>query len=575
MPNNNRRLFLTRIAQFIGGSVVLTACSSNAVRTTTKTSNEKSTVNNVPVEFNESVASGDPKADRVILWTRLTPRLTIQNKAALILNNVVWQVAKDAEFSTIVSEGITSASGVNNFCIKVDATGLQPATRYYYRFTLGDQSSPIGRTKTLPVGETKEASFAVVSCSNYGHGYFHVYSDIAAREDLDFVLHLGDYIYEYQDDVYTDPKLVASDRALEPKHETLTLDDYRARYQCYRSDKDLQAVHASHPFVVIWDDHELANDAWIEGAQGHQEGEGEWNERKVAAMRAFREFMPIRDPESTSESLQIYRQFDIGNLASLIMLDTRLIGRDEQLNYRSDNVNKDSLEDPSRNLLGAEQEAWLVNKLKASKIAQQPWQIIGQQLLTGRVCMPDVADIIAPVDQGQRDFQNGLIEIGKQDLPMNMDAWDGYNAAKQRLLDHYKFHANNVISLAGDTHNSWAFELTRDEDRSSATHSAVAVEFGTPSVSSPGMESWFPTSDHAESAKRMVAKNKELVFHDNNKRGWVELRLTPKQAMSKFHYIDGVKTRLIVYPMAPSLLLTREHQSLSSSHTLISARRDK
>ena len=543
MPSNNRRLFLTRVAQFIGGSIALTACTSNTSLRSSKAIKDITRVKNVPVDFKEGVASGDPYADRVILWTRLTPRLAIQNKSALILENVVWQISIDANFTAIVNQGVTTASGANNFCVKVDAAGLQPATRYFYRFMLGEQSSPVGRTKTLPVGETKEARFAVVSCSNYGHGYFHVYNDIAARKDLDFVLHLGDYIYEYQDNIYSDPKLVAGDRALEPTHETITLDDYRARYQCYRGDKDLQAVHASHPFIVVWDDHELANDAWIDGAQGHQQGEGEWSHRKVAAMRAFREFMPIRDPESGSKPLQIYRQFDIGNLASLIMLDTRLIGRDEQLNYRNNNVDKESLEDSSRNLLGTEQEEWLVRKLTESKSANQPWQIIGQQLLTGRVCMPDVTDIIDPVDHGQRNFQNDLIEIGKQDLPMNMDAWDGYNAAKQRLLNHYKIHANNVISLAGDTHNSWAFELIRDEDRLCESPSAVAVEFGTPSVSSPGMESWFPTSDHAESAKRMINKNQELIFHDNSQRGWLELKLRQKQAQSYFHYIAGVKTK--------------------------------
>ena len=539
MPNINRRLFLSRIAQFIGGTTLLGACTNRSLQVSDKTSlvNSETLDTKVAAAFNEHVASGDPLSDRVILWTRLTPKPNGKNQDSVVLKDIVWQVAKDADFNTIINQGTTATSLANDFCVKVDAVGLEPDTRYFYRFLYGTGISPIGRTKTLPISDAKEARFAVVSCSNYGHGYFHIYNDIAAREDLDFVLHLGDYIYEYKDDVYTDPELVAGDRALFPKHELLSLEDYRARYQCYRSDKDLQAVHANHPFIVVWDDHELANDAWIDGAEGHQENEGDWQQRKVNAMRAFREFMPIRDPEHGANSLQIYRQFNIGNLASLIMLDTRLIGRDEQLNYRAENVTETTLENQQRNLLGSTQEDWLTAKLIESKNAGQPWQIIGQQLLTGRVCMPDVSDLIAPVDQDQRDFQNQIIDIGKNNLPLNLDAWDGYNVAKQRLLNHYKKNANNVISLAGDTHNSWAFELTPDD-----SDTPVAVEFATPSVSSPGMESWFPTSDHAQAAKRMVEKNRELIFHDNHQRGWLELRLTKTLAESRFHYVDNVKS---------------------------------
>jgi len=527
MSQSTRRFFLTTVAKFVAGGTLLSACS-----TVSNTANQS-----IDVSFRESVASGDPLADRVIIWTRITPLLRGENKSLVTVSNIVWQLALDADFRSIAKQGSTSTSDANDFCVKVDATGLQANTKYYYRFIVGDNSSPIGRTKTLPLNQTEEARFAVVSCSNYGHGYFHAYANIAKRGDLDFVLHLGDYIYEYQDDVYTDPELIATTRALEPKHEILSLDDYRARYRCYRSDKDLQAVHANHAFIVVWDDHELANDAWIDGAQGHQSNEGDWNERKRNALKAYREYMPIRDPEQEADSLQIYRQFDIGNLASLIMLDTRLIGREEQLDYRKENIDQTQLQDSERDLLGPEQETWLNHKLRESKAAGQPWQIIGQQLLTGRVSMPDVSDIIAPDNQSQEKTMNGIIRIGEQGMPMNLDAWDGYNAAKQRVLQSYKTAANNVISLAGDTHNSWAFELTPDSEER-----PVAVEFGTPSVSSPGMESWFPTTDHHEAAKRMVQKNRELVYHDNAQRGWLEVRLKPQYATSQFHFIDDVKT---------------------------------
>lgn len=527
MPNINRRFFLSSVAKFIAGGATLSACS-----TITNPFD-----NFISVGFKEGVASGDPLSDRVIIWTRLSPILKGENKTRVRIDNVVWEIAIDSDFKSVVKQGTATAKSTNDFCIKVDVTGLDQDTTYFYRFSYNQITSSIGRTKTLPLNESNETRFAVVSCSNYGHGYFHVYAEIAKRNDLNFVLHLGDYIYEYRDDVYSDPKLVATDRQLEPQHETLSLDDYRARYRCYRGDKDLQAVHGSHPFIVVWDDHEIANDAWIDGAEGHQNNEGDWQQRKLNALQAYREYMPIRDPQVGSDSMQIYRQFNIGNLASLIMLDTRLIGREQQLNYGNGTVDQNQLQDPSRDLLGQYQEDWLNTKLVESRDAGQPWQILGQQLLTGKICMPDVSDIMAPKDQGQRQLMNSIIDLGKRDLPLNLDAWDGYNAAKQRLLHSYRERANNVISLAGDTHNSWAFELKPEN-----MHKSVAVEFGTPSVSSPGMESWLPTSDQATAAQRMVQKNPELVYHDNQRRGWLELRLNHEFAESRFHFIDNVKS---------------------------------
>lgn len=551
MSQSTRRFFLTTIAKSIASGSLLSACSSVSYTAS----------QSIDVAFHEGVASGDPLADRIIIWTRLTPLLRGENKSLVTISNIVWQVALDSGFRSISKQGTASTSEANDFCLKVDVSGLQANTKYYYRFMVGDTASPVGRSKTLPVSQTDEARFAVVSCSNYGHGYFHAYADIATRDDLDFVLHLGDYIYEYQDDVYTDPELVATTRALEPKHEILSLDDYRARYRCYRNDKDLQAVHANHPFIVVWDDHELANDAWIEGAQGHQSSEGNWDARKRNALKAYREYMPIRDPEQGADSLQIYRQFDIGNLASLIMLDTRLIGREEPLNHRKGKIDQAQLQDPERDLLGKSQEAWLNQKLEASKAAGHSWQIIGQQLLTGRVTMPDVSDLIAPKDQSQETFMKNIIEIGEQGIPMNMDAWDGYNAAKQRILQSYKIAGTNVISLAGDTHNSWAFELTPD-----AEDQPVAVEFGTPSVSSPGMESWFPTADHQKAAQRMVQKNRELVYHDNAQRGWLEVRLTRLQATSQFHFVDNVKSTTYSMLKGPIFgVNTGEHRVLAKT----------
>ncbi len=624
MPNINRRFFLTSVAKFVGSGVLLGGCSVTP-----------KSYGNTKVSFSEGVASGDPLSDRVILWTRLTPQLKGENKARLTFDEVTWQIAKDQDFGNIVNQGVTSTSSDNDFCAKVDAQGLESGTKYFYRFLHGDDISPIGRTKTLPETDAKEARFAVVSCSNYGHGYFHVYGEIARRDDLDFVLHLGDYIYEYQDDVYSDPDLIANDRLIEPKHEILSLDDYRARYRCYRNDTNLQAVHASLPFIAVWDDHEIANDAWIEGAEGHQQDEGDWAKRKMNALKAYREYMPIRDPEQGSDPLRIYRRFDIGDLASLIMLDTRLIGREEPVNYRHDIIDKtvsfdvsdsanptliedshyaanlahkeiktfklpfdfstepptpitdwarlnsidpgalpkslkylpdanrtklEKLEDPNRDLLGKDQESWLNEQLIDSKNSGHTWQIIGQQILTGQVCMPNIADIAAPRDEGHKAFMDAVIMLGKLDLPLNMDAWDGYNVAKQRVLNSYKNNANNVISLAGDTHNAWAFELTPDNE-----NTPVAVEFGTPSISSPGLESYLPTTDNKTAANRMIERNQELVFHDNEQRGWLEVRLERTQAQSRFHFISSVKTQKYKMHKGPTFTVKAGTNKLVSS----------
>ena len=602
MPNLNRRFFLTSIAKIVGSASLLSACS-HATQLPAK---------DIDAEFKEGVASGDPLSDRVIIWTRLTPTLKGENKATLTLSDVVWQIAKDKDFSSISSQGTTTARGAKDFCVKVDAAGLEPATQYFYRFVYADKTSPVGRTKTLPDSGSAKARFAVVSCSNYGHGYFHVYREIAKRDDLDFVLHLGDYIYEYREDYYTDPNLVATDRKIEPKHEILSVDDYRARYRLYRRDKQLQAVHAKLPMISVWDDHEFANDSWIGGAEGHQANEGDWTQRKKNALKVYREYMPIRDPDQGPDSFQIYRRFDIGDLASLIMLDTRLIGREEPLDYRKDmivqtvsfdvsdpnqpkliegehppaadeqtvrifglpfdlrtqpptpikewkqlneldpnnlpeglsylpdakRIKQELLENPDRSLLGQDQEDWLNEQLKQSKAAGHTWQIIGQQVLTGRICMPNIADIATPLNDGQRDLMHAVVDLGHRDLPLNMDAWDGYNVNKQRVLNSYKNNANNVISLAGDTHNAWAFELTPDNEDNS-----VAVEFATASVSSPGLETYIPTSDNEETAKRMVERNRELVYHDYQQRGWLEVILTEQKAESRYHYVSSVKTQ--------------------------------
>ena len=264
MSKLNRRQFITHVGAAAGTATLLSACGS-------QNSNES-----IDGQFEHGIASGDPLTDRIILWTRVTPNAGTEQTEF----KVTWQIAKDASFKQIVNSGETTTDAARDFTAKVDADQLQPGTSYFYRFLLGNQTSPVGRTRTLPAGDVEAANFAVLSCSNFGHGYFNVYQEVAEQESINAVLHLGDYIYEYDSETYQDPKLNAS-RALKPTHELIALDDYRQRYNLYRLDQNLQNAHAAHPFICVWDDHELANDAYLHGAENHQEDEGQWSQRKT------------------------------------------------------------------------------------------------------------------------------------------------------------------------------------------------------------------------------------------------------------------------------------------------------
>lgn len=283
-----------------------------------------------PLHFTHSVASGDPLADRVILWTRLLPGDGEHHTVTCD-----WQVASDATFKQIIASGTATTSAASDYTLKVDAAGLQPATAYYYRFVGEGVSSPVGRTQTLPVGPVEKFRMGVASCSNYPQGYFNAYRHMA-ETNLDVVVHLGDYIYEYADGVYaSEAALNLLGRHVEPTTETISLEDYRMRYGLYRTDPDLQALHVRHPFICVWDDHELANDTWQSGAENHNEDEGDFQIRMTQARKAYHEWMPIRVSPAGYQA-PIYRNFQIGNLADLTMLDTRLHGRVKGLDYGHD-----------------------------------------------------------------------------------------------------------------------------------------------------------------------------------------------------------------------------------------------
>ena len=367
---------------------------SSGIQGCVKTSNNSSSPNDTPPPeglFIHGVASGDPLQDRVIIWTRVSPA----NSETL---TVSWEVATDETFSNLINQDSASVTMDTNHTLKVDVIGLDPETTYYYRFSCEGEYSDTGTTKTLPT-TTDSVRLAAFSCANFPAGFFHVYQAAADRSDhLDAILHLGDYIYEYDKDGYADAGTGEEiNRVHDPVTECISLDDYRTRYAQYRSDVSLQNLHAKLPFICVWDDHEVANDTYKDGAENHQEDEGSFEDRRAAAIQAWYEWLPVRAPVIEANKIKTYRSFEFGNLVSLLMLDTRIIGRDKQLDY-IEYYNEDgtldllSLEndtqDESRTMLGQEQLSWLESQLQDSVARATNWQVLGQQVLMGKMYLP-------------------------------------------------------------------------------------------------------------------------------------------------------------------------------------------
>ncbi|EPF80019.1 alkaline phosphatase D family protein [Acinetobacter rudis] len=554
---SRRELIQKTIASFgiLSVPVALTACGS-----------DDDTPATVQAYFLHGVASGDPLHDRVILWTRLTP-----NDLSARLE-VRWEIASDEHFKQIINTGSVETHQAQDFCVKVDADRLQAGQRYFYRFRFADQTSVIGQTKTLPQ-QTQAVNFAVCSCSNYPAGYFHVYREMA-KHDLDAVIHLGDYIYEYGQGGYATENAEKLGRAFTPDNnkEIITLDDYRKRYAHYRTDLDLQLLHQGHPFIVIWDDHELANDAWREGAENHQENEGSFVERKLAALQAYFEWMPIR-PSAPKQYFNIYRQFEFGNLVNLMMLDTRILDRDQQLEYKNyinaqgmDFVRfQKDLTDTKRKMIGITQRDWLQKKLMHSTAT---WQIIGQQVLMAKMRIP--VELLIPLAKimdgsAQPEDLAGIFEQVKALLvlkmrllqgdpslteqekarvltvaPYNLDAWDGYFAEREMIFQMIKDLNKKVIVLAGDTHNAWSAKLTTEDLQQ------VGVEIAVSSVSSPGIEYYLDVQE-SDSIQQLQQAFTLLVDDLNycnlSQRGYMLLNITEQRLDSQWIYVATVQDK--------------------------------
>ncbi|MBU2272458.1 MAG: alkaline phosphatase D family protein, partial [Alphaproteobacteria bacterium] len=347
------------------------------------------------VAFAHGVASGDPQADGVVIWTRVTPA-----DPAVRSVRVDWSVWRDGEAASVAS-GTVETGPDRDFTVKVPVAGLQPGVDYRYAFTAGETRSPQGRTRTLPAGPTPEVVLAVASCQLYPGGLFNAWDAVSKLERLDAVVHLGDYIYEYgaEPDAYGMASGAPLGRIPEPAHEIVSLADYRQRHAQYKSDPQLQAAHARAPWIVSWDDHETANNSWMGGAENHSpETEGDWNTRKANALKAYFEWMPIRDPAPGGSFEAMNRSFQFGDLASLIMLETRLTARDDQLDYGRDLDVVDGqpdvagfrakINDPARRMMSEAQEAWLAKELTDSVQAGRPWQVLGNQVVMARMDVP-------------------------------------------------------------------------------------------------------------------------------------------------------------------------------------------
>ncbi|MEM9692499.1 MAG: alkaline phosphatase D family protein [Myxococcota bacterium] len=472
-----RRTFLGSLS----AGAALTGCSSDDEAPPLAATN--------PV-FAHGVASGDPRPSGVVLWTRVTRMET----AGPI--PVAVRVFADVGLTELVFEADLTTDRDRDDTVKVEADGLIPASTYYFEFEALGMRSPIGRTRTAPEASAR-LRFALASCSNYDHGYFNAYRRIAERADLDLVIHLGDYIYEYE------PGRYGTVRTSEPPREIVTLDDYRQRYAHYRRDPDLAECHRQHPFVTVWDDHESANDAFRDGAENHDADEGTWIERSAAARQAYFEWMPIRD----NEAREVQRVVRYGELVDLIMLDTRLCCRDEQ----ASNIDRDPLlEDESRSLLGEDQEAWLTEQMVNSTAT---WKLLGQQVM-----------------------------LGQSNILPNPDQWDGYPFARQRLFDSIRDNAvSNVVVLTGDIHSSWGHDLTDDPYdvnvyNPETGEGSVAVEVITPAITSPG----FPDA-LASLSEGAMADNPHLKYADVNRRGYVVLDITPERLQSAWWFVDTIE----------------------------------
>ncbi|WP_348825188.1 alkaline phosphatase D family protein [Flavobacterium aestuarii] len=545
-PKNSRRQFI-RNTLLVTGAVIL---APNFISCNDDDNNDDDKINvsdYARINFDQGVASFDPSKSKVIIWTRYN------SPGKLIL----WEVSKDIEFNKILRKGTITTEISRDNTIAIELTELEENQKLYYRFSNKEDKaiSVIGETITFPENASS-VKLAVCSCSNYQAGLFNVYNAMA-KSDADVIVHLGDYFYEYEAGGYGSNAQNASlNRFHKPAHEILTLEDYRTRYKQYRSDTDLQLAHQKKPFICVWDDHEVANDAYKDGAENHSADEESYEARKTYALQAYSEFLPFSRLEANNQSL-IYRNFNLGNLVNLTMLDTRIIGRDKQLNineymtasgfnavkYQADITN------PSRTLLGSTQRNWLTQIVNSNTAK---WQVLGQQVLMARMYVP--AEMLTAF--GSPDFTSILTELvtikirqQKNDptltpqdiarvttvLPYNLDAWDGYPVDREVMYN--AFGNKKIITLAGDTHNAWSSKLTKQDK------TEIGIELATPGISSPGFEVYLgnPTPQTLTAFEgALTTLIDDLDYFDASRRGFILTTFTNSNVKAEWVFVNTI-----------------------------------
>lgn len=554
MPTINRRSALMMVS---AAPVGLTALKAEQAQSQTS-----------DTPFLHGIASGDPRQDSVVIWSRLT-------LSPLLEADVTWEVATKRDFKKIIATGMIKALAKNDYTLKVVVSGLKAGKTYFYRFNYQDKKTDIGRTRTLPKKKCDSLGIALVSCSNYAFGYFNAYDAIAKDESIDLVLHTGDYIYEYGQEGWGKETAQVLNRQHLPANEIISLSDYRIRHAQYKTDAGSKAMHAAHPFVCCWDDHESANNPWVGGAQNHDpKTEGDWVVRRQAATQAYYEWMPIRDPEQGQSALEFWRTYRFGNLASLITLESRHTARGLQVDYKDylgklktkedrDAFMKDVIGDPSRKMLSDKMLDLVSTSLKASKAEAQPWRIIGNAIPMARMLAPNIVDYgIDPAKQkgfGTKDHVPYLAMVGKLNLPFYSDTWDGYPVARQDFYARCQAQgAQDLIVLTGDSHSFWGNELSDDHGK------PMGVELGTAGVTSPGdfVESGWDLKT-AEELDRVFEKAlDEVVYTDNLHQGYVRLLLTPTKARADFMAVDTVLSTNYRLKLLKSFELLRKDGSL-------------
>lgn len=467
--------------------------------------------------FQHSVASGDPLQDRVILWTRVT--VDADEPVEL-----TWRVARDEQLRDVVREGTTMSDPEADQTVHVDADGLEPATTYYYGFEASGERSPVARTRTLPGAGADHLRFAVASCASFNAGWFNAYARIAARQDLAFLLHLGDYIYETPNVLPPGaPQPPDIGRPFEPLHECVTLDDYRRRYAQYRRDPDVQALHLTHPIIATLDDHEFADGTWREGSSWHKPEQGPFADRKAAGFRARWEWQPYRMPDPTDPT-RVFRSVPLGDLAEIFLVDTR--------SRRDEPIAPPAMNDPGRTQLGTEQREWLLRALDDSTAH---WRLLGNASVMGHTWTERLPESIRPA-------LHQLRLLGEEGSGPDPDQWDGYPVERATLLGHMRDHGmTNVVVLSGDVHVALVIELHEDPVQGD---DPVAVEFVASSLTSMNIDDkmGWPRRDERSLALERTAVDilphwKWCEFDSN---GYVVVDVDRERVQAEWWFVDTV-----------------------------------